>query len=161
MGIPAVRFAVLIAFCVLIAGGARAAMPSRIEARSSDLVVVGLLQGDSMTIHISRLLDNAPVRDAQLGVAFRGATYPTVAQVDGGYTFQARELTLPGAVAMEFHIVIGGSEEKLSGTLQISAAAGKADAGGSARQYYWWVLNFAVCGAFLLLWARRKKPSES
>jgi hypothetical protein len=26
---------------------------------------------------------------------------------------------------------------------------------------YWWVLNFAVCGAFLLLWTRRKKPADS
>ena len=154
------RFAILIAFCVLIASGAHAADALRIEARSSDLIVVGLLQGDTMTIHISRLLDNAPVRDAQLAVAFRGANYPTVAQVDGAYTFRARELTVPGPVAMEFHVVAGSSEEKLGGTLQIGAA-GKADEGGSARQLYWWVLNFAVCGAFLLLWARRKKRTES
>jgi hypothetical protein len=156
-----VRIGVLFAFCVLIAGGAGAAEASRIEARSSDLIVVGLLQGDTMTIHVSRVLDNAPVRDARLEVAFRGGTYPTVAQVDGGYTFQARELTLPGAVAMEFHIVTGGSDEKLGGMLQVAAATGKAGEGSSARQYLWWVLNFAVCGAFLVLWARRKKRAES
>jgi hypothetical protein len=156
-----VRIGVLVAFCVLVASAARAAEIPRIEARSSDLIVVGLLQADTMTIHVSRVLDNAPVRDAQLDVAFRGATYPTVAQVDGGYTFQARELALPGTVAMEFHIVAGGSDEKLSGTLQVAPASGKTGEGSSARQYYWWVLNFAVCGAFLVLWARRKKRAES
>jgi hypothetical protein len=155
-----VRLATLIASFVLIASGARAAEVSRIEARSTDLLVVGLLQGETMTIHVSRLLDNAPVRDAIVTVAFRGATYPTVAQVDGSYSVKASGLTLPGAVAMEFHVVTGGSDEKLSGTLQI-AAAGKADESGSARQTYWWVLNFAVCGAFLLLWTRRKKRTES
>lgn len=155
------RFAALITTLVLIASSAQGADESRIEARSSDVLVVGLLQGENMTIHVSRLLDNAPVRDAAVTVAFRGDTYPTVAQVDGSYTFQAKELTLPGAVAMEFHIVTSGSDEKLSGTLLLAVATGKADEGGSARQVYWWVLNFAVCGAFLLLWARRKKRTDS
>ena len=66
------RVGICIAWLVLIAFGARAAAPARIEARSADLLVVGLVQGDAMTINVSRLLDNAPVHDATVAVAFRG-----------------------------------------------------------------------------------------
>jgi hypothetical protein len=154
-----VRTAALLA-CVLVACGAWAVTVTRIEVRSADIVVVGLMQGERMGIHVSRVLDNAPVRDAIVTVAFRGASYPAVAQVDGGYSLQAKELALPGAVALEFHVVAGGIDEKLSGTLEVEGAAPKPDEHGSARQYLWWVLNFAVCGAFLVLWARRRKRAE-
>ena len=147
--------------CVLVAFGAWAVTVTRIEVRSTNIIVVGLVQGERLGIHVSRVLDNAPLRDAVVTVAFRGASYPAVAQVDGGYTIQARELSLPGAVALEFHVVASGIDEKLSGTLEVEGAAGKPDEHGSARQYLWWMLNFAVCGAFLVLWARRRKRAES
>jgi hypothetical protein len=170
------RAAVLCAWCLAaasltgiagITGGARearaatpASAPARIEARSRDLLAVGVLQGETMTIHVSRLLDNAPVRDAVVTVYFRGGSYPTVAQVDGSYSLQARELALPGATAMEFHVTSGGTEDKLTGTLQVAGSGDGSVGSGSVRQLGWWVLNFAVCGAFLWLWARRKKPAE-
>ncbi|MFI4890268.1 MAG: hypothetical protein ACHQIL_07030 [Steroidobacterales bacterium] len=158
-------FRVLFGCCVLataIAAGidASAAAPARIEARSADLVLVGVLQGETLTIHVTRLLDNATVRDASVAVAFRGGIYPTVAQVDGGYSFQARELALPGTTAMEFRVTAGGTEEKLTGTLQVANDSDGSTDGGSLRQYGWWILNFAVCGAFLVLLARRKKPAD-
>ena len=40
------RVGICIAWLVLIAFGARAAAPARIEARSADLLVVGLVQGE-------------------------------------------------------------------------------------------------------------------
>ena len=154
------RLAVLILAGALLAGGARAAEPVRIKMQSADLLVVGLVQDDRMNIHVSRVLDNAPVRDAVVTVTFRGASYSTVAQVDGGYAMQSWELVRPGAVALEFHVVAGSIDEKLGGTLEVAAAPGKAEERGNARQYLWWVLNFAVCGAFLVLWARRRKNAE-
>ncbi len=138
---------------------AGAGAPARIEARSADLLVVGVLQGGTLSIHVSRLLDNSPVRDASVAVAFRGAAYPTVAQVDGGYSLASRELAVPGTTAMEFRVNAGGTEERIPGTLQVAAENdGGSDGGsGSLRQAGWWILNFAVCGGFLVLLARRKK----
>jgi hypothetical protein len=155
------RFAVLLAACALLSVGARAAEPVRIKTQSADLLVVGLVQDDRMNIHVSRILDNAPVRDAIVTVTFRGAPYPTVAQVEGGYAMQSWELVKPGAVAVEFHVVASGVDERLNGTLEVAAVPGKTEARGSARQYLWWVLNFAVCGAFLVLWARRRKRADA
>lgn len=155
----------LAAGCLLVAciAAASGAAPARIEARSTDLVVVGVVQGDTMTIHVSRALDNAPVSDAAVTVALRGNHFPTVARLDGGYTLHAGELALRGATAVEFHIVSGDTDQRVAGTLQVAGPSDKPDdrGSGSARQIAWWILNFAVCGGFLLLLSRRRKKTES
>ena len=72
------------------------------EARSADLLAVGLVRGDRMTIHLSRLVDNAPVRDAAVTVLLRGTAHPTTAEADGSYTLQTPDLALPGAGPWNF-----------------------------------------------------------
>ena len=143
------------------ATGAAAALP-RVEARSDDLVAVAVVRGDKMIIHLSRLLDNAPVRDAAMTVVLRGAAHATTAETDGSYTLETRDLALPGAAAVEFQINQGAAHENLKGTLEIAAARGQADdKSSSARQLWWWVLNFAVCIGFLWLFSRRRKSAQS
>jgi cobalt-zinc-cadmium efflux system membrane fusion protein len=132
----------------------------RVEARSADLLAVGLVRGNRMTIHLSRLLDNAPVRDAAVTVALRGASHPAVAETDGSYTLETPELAVPGAVAVEFQVEQAGARQSLKGTLQIASAAGQPEDKNTARQLGWWVLNFAVCIGFLWLVSRRRKSAK-
>ena len=136
---------------------------ARIEARSADFLAVGLVRDDKMSIHISRLMDNAPVRDAVINVLLRGSAHPATAEVDGGYSLQTKDLTLPGAATVEFQISQGAVHESLKGTLDIAAgaAAGQTDDKNSARQLWWWVLNFAVCFGVLWLISRRKKEAKA
>jgi hypothetical protein len=142
------------------AAGAQPEASQRVEARSPDLLAVGLVRGNRMTIHLSRLLDNAPVRDAAVTVVLRGAAHPAVAETDGSYTLETPELAVPGAVAVEFQVEQAGARQRLEGTLQIAAAAGQPADQNSARQLGWWVLNFAVCIGFLWLVSRRRKSAE-
>jgi hypothetical protein len=134
--------------------------PTRVEARSDDLLAVGVVSADRMSIHVSRLSDNAPVRDAAVTVALRGVSHPTTAEADGGYALQTSDLALPGAAAVEFRIVGAAEQETLRGTLQIAAPAGASESKNSTRQMMWWVLNFAVCIGFLLLLSRRRKAAD-
>jgi hypothetical protein len=133
--------------------------PARIEARSADLLAVGLVHGDRMIIHLSRRLDNAPVRDAAVTVVLRGIAYPTTAESDGSYALQTKGLAVPGAAAVELDVVQAGARENLEGTLQV-AAAGPEQGKNSARQLWWWVLNFGVCIGFLWLLSRRRKSAR-
>jgi hypothetical protein len=135
-----------------------ASQGARIEARSADLLAVGTVRDGRMTIHVSRIIDNAPVRDAVVTVLLRGAMHPTTAETDGSYSLQAAELSLPGAASMEFQVARAGTSEALAGTLRIAdaAAAAKHEDKNNARQLGWWVLNFAVCIGILMLWRRRK-----
>ena len=133
---------------------------ARVEARSGDLLVVGLLNGDRLSIRVSRVLDNAPVHDASVAVLLRGTTYPTVAEADGSYALTAKDLTLPGDAAIEFRITQGHDHEALGGVLKIAAASVVQDDHGNGRQMWWWALNFSVCIGFLWMFSRRKKAAQ-
>jgi hypothetical protein len=76
--------------------------PARVEARSADLMAVGLARDDRMTIRLSRLIDNAPVRDAAVTVTLRGVTHPTTAEADGSFTLQTKDLAIPGGRRWNF-----------------------------------------------------------
>jgi hypothetical protein len=132
----------------------------RIEARSSDLLAVGLVQGDKMILHLSRTIDNSPVHDAVVNVVLRGTAHAAMAETDGSYSLQTPDLALPGAAAVELQITGGPVRETLKGTLEVAGATAKQDGSNNARQLWWWVLNFAVCIGFLWLFSRRKKASE-
>lgn len=129
---------------------------SRVEARSSDLVAVGTVQADRMIIHLSRVIDNAPVGDAVVAVMLRGTTHAAVAETDGSYAVQTPDLSLPGPASIEFLVTLGDKREELKGMLTDSGSTATPGDRGSSRQLGWWVLNFAVCIGFLWLWSRRK-----
>ena len=139
---------------------ADAAAISRIEARSNDLLAVGVVHDDKMIIHLSRLADNAPVRDAVVSVVLRGTMHPTTAETDGSYTLETKDLGLPGAATVEFQVVRAAARESLKGTLQINDGGDQSENKNSARQLWWWVLNFAVCIGFLWLISRRRKSAQ-
>jgi hypothetical protein len=151
----------LAAAALALVGAAAAPPPVRIEARSTDLLAIGIVHGDRMTIHLSRTLDNAPVRDAVVSVALRGIAHDTLAESDGGYSLQTPDLTLPGAATVQLQVTRGPEHEVLTGILQIAAASEKPEEKNSARQFGWWVLNFAVCIGFIMLWRRRKAAAKS
>ena len=150
-----------IAAAAFAAGPGESAAPARIEAHSADLLAVGLVRGDRMTIHLSRVIDNAPVRDAAVTVVLRGASHQATAETDGSYTLQTKDLALPGAAAIDFEIAGAAMHETLKGTLQAAAADSKPAENNSARQLGWWVLNFAVCIGFLWLISRRRKSAQN
>jgi hypothetical protein len=133
----------------------------RVEVRSADLWAVGVVHDDRMSIHLSRLIDNAPVRDAAITVVLRGTAHSTTAESDGSYSLQTKDLTLPGAAAVDFQVSQGAARESLKGTLDVVRAAGQPNDKNSARQLWWWVLNFAVCFGVLWLISRRRKAKTS
>jgi hypothetical protein len=153
------RWTALAALSAALAAQA-AAIGSRVEARSSDLLAVGVVHEDKMIIHLSRLLDNAPVRDAAIAVVLRGTAHSTTAETDGSYTLQTKDLALPGAAAVEFRVTQSAGQEILNGTLDIATADGQPEDKNSARQLWWWVLNFSVCIGFLWLFTRRRKKTQ-
>jgi hypothetical protein len=133
---------------------------ARIEARSESLLAVGIVRTDHLVVHVTRVVDNAPVRDAVLTVLLRGVVHPTVAEADGSYTLQTKDLTLPGPASLEIQVIQGPTRHALKGTLLVADAGTKPDDKNNARQLWWWVLNFAVCIGFLMLISRRRKGSR-
>ncbi|HEX4240637.1 MAG TPA: hypothetical protein VHZ53_04445 [Steroidobacteraceae bacterium] len=149
--------------CTAAAGAGMAAAAdapqARVEARSTDFLAIGVTQGDRMTIRVSRLIDNAPVRDAIVTVTLRGAAHVTRAEADGSYTIDTHDLAIPGAAAVDIQVAEGGAQQSLKGTLTVGGAPAKDEGGG--RQMWWWVLNFAACIGFLYLLSRRRKSAKN
>ena len=139
-----------------------ASAAARVEARSAHLLAVGTVHGQRMTIHLSRLEDNAPVHDAEVALMLRGTTHPATALADGGYAVETPDLALPGAAAVRIEVTSSGTRQDLEGTLEPAASPPPPEDKGSSRQLGWWLLNFAVCIGFLWLWQRRKRhaPDE-
>jgi len=133
----------------------------RVEARSATLLAVGVISGENMSIHLSRVADNAPVRDVVLNVLLRGTVHQAVAEPDGSYTVRSPDLTLPGAAAMEFQVIHGQERETLKADLVVADRQSKPEQKNSARQLWWWALNFAVCIGFLMLLSRRRKAANA
>jgi hypothetical protein len=133
---------------------------ARVEARSAVFLAVGVVSEGKMSIHLSRLSDNAPVRDAVINVVLRGTAHPATAEVDGSYSLQTQDLTLPGAATVEFQVSQGPDRESLKGTLDIAGTAEKSADKNNARQLWWWVLNFGVCFGVLWLISRRRKQAK-
>lgn len=145
---------------VAAAAADSAAATLRIEARSDDLLGVGLVAGDRMAIHLSRLVDNAPLSDAVLTVVLRGVVYQTTAEADGSYSMRSKDLGLPGQAAVIFQVTRGEVREQLKGVLKVTTAGAAPEDKNTVRQLAWWALNFTVCIAFLMLWSRRRKAAE-
>jgi len=150
--------AVLAAACFTAA--AAQAQAVRVEAHSATFLAVGVVHDDRMSIHLSRVLDNTPVRDATLTVAMRGESHAATAETDGSYSFESKDLKLPGTAAIVFQVAEGDLHERLDGALQTAGAADKPEGKNNARQLWWWVLNFTVCIGVLVLYSRRRKAAE-
>ncbi len=136
--------------------------PARVEAKSKTFVAVGLLQGERMVIHLSRVIDNAPVHDAAVRINMRALDLPAVAQTDGSYEARSAEFKADGPAVVAFIVKQGELTEKLVGTLELPAAAKSSLTGnGQVRQFLWWILNFGVCIGFLVLYSRRRKAAEA
>jgi hypothetical protein len=161
--LAAILLASLLAAAATSAPAGAAAPPAqaRVEARSTDLLAVGSVQGNRMTVRLSRIADNAPVGNAAIAVMLRGATHPAVAEADGSYSVETPDLTLPGPASVEFLVTLSGIREELKGTLASVGSTGQSDDKGTSRQLGWWVLNFAVCIGFLWLWSRRKSSADT
>ena len=165
-GAGAARSAAALALCAVFASigaasATAAAGTARVEARSKSFLAVGVLQGEQMNIHLSRLLDNAPVNDASIEVATRALKLNAIARTDGGYTVRSPDLAAGGPAAVAFTVTRAGTTEKMSGNLEGPAAAKNLADNGQARQLLWWVLNFGVCIGFLVLYSRRSKAAET
>ena len=150
--------------CALLAAlpGRAADEPAatRVEARTESLLAVGIVRADRMSIRVTRVVDNAPVSDAVLTVLLRGVAHPAVAEADGSYTLQTNDLRLPGPASLEFQVTQGTTRHDLKGTLLVADGGAKPDDKNGARQIWWWVLNFAVCIGFLMLFSRRRKAAR-
>lgn len=147
--------------------GARAAAP-RIEARSEDFELVGLLQGGELSILINRFETNDPVLGAVVEVESGNLKAKAPFHGDHGDYAVADEafvkaVSRPGAHPIVVTVTAGKDADLLEGTLNVPAA----DSGPATAAISWRTgaaaaiaALFAAAGAWAL-WRRRRTGTGS
>ncbi|MFG1238202.1 HlyD family efflux transporter periplasmic adaptor subunit [Xanthobacter autotrophicus DSM 597] len=95
----------------------------RAEATSADFELVAVLRDDTLTIHLDRFADNAPVEGAAIEVDTPEGSRPAKPAGPGDYVLPAPFAASPGAHDLAFTITAGDTVDVLAATLTVPAAA--------------------------------------
>jgi hypothetical protein len=96
-----------------------AALAPRVEAHSEGFELVGVLEGEKLTLYLDRFATNEPVTDAAIEIesgAFKAAAQPGG---EGVYTASAAALAKPGQYPLVFTIRAASETDLLNGTLGV------------------------------------------
>ena len=140
-----------------------AASEPRLEIKSPDVELLGILQNGKLTLYADRYATNEPIRNAKIGLESYGRKIQAQSAKDGSYTAIADWLTQPGKHEIVVSIEADGLEDLLIGTLNIPAAALPAP-GRIWLDYAKWTAGFVFAPLALMLLfrlARRRKGAAA
>ncbi|MFG1228340.1 efflux RND transporter periplasmic adaptor subunit [Xanthobacter wiegelii] len=95
----------------------------RAEAASADFELVAVLRDGTLTIHLDRFADNAPVEGAAIEVDTPEGSQAAKPSGPGTYVLPAPFAASPGAHDLAFTITAGDTVDVLAATLTVPAAA--------------------------------------
>ncbi len=93
----------------------------RFVAVSEDLEMVGVVNGQQLTIYLDRFKDNSPVNDAQIEIDIAGKTYKAEKHGEGEYEVILNEALKPGVLAITATIQAGELNDLLAAELDLHA----------------------------------------
>src|SRR5262249_37898127 len=91
----------------------------RLVTKSESYELVALLDGKQLTIYLDRFADNAPVTDANIGVAIEGETVAAERSADGTYSATSNLFGARGFVELVFDIKGSEADDLLIGKLWV------------------------------------------
>ena len=100
--------------------GAPATSGQRLELKSPDVELLGLLQDGKLTLYADRYATNEPILNAKIELESNGRKLQMLAAKDGTYTGAADWLKQPGKHEIVVSVEANGLEDLLIGTLQVS-----------------------------------------
>ncbi len=128
------------------AAAAGAVLEPRVEAASSEVELLGIVEGLQLTVYLDHFATNAPLDGARLSVERGGQSFDAQALGDGIYRFDLPWLAMPGAHPLLFTIVAPELSDLLTATLELPGAVPDAAAGADGRYRI-----VALSGAAVLL----------
>ena len=91
----------------------------RVSAQSGTYELVGILQGERLTIYLDRFADNAPVTDANMEVLVGDETVTAERRPDGTYAVGSQRFAGSGTVELAFAVTGKDGDDLLTGTLAL------------------------------------------
>lgn len=133
----------------------------RFTAQAHGLELVGILDGDQLSLYLDDWEDNSPVTDAELKLQLDGVAAEVEQNTPGTFAAHLSALPEEGVIQVQATVVRGDDFERLKGELRLSHAEhGHEETPQAGRLLPFWLLGgFAVLA--LLLWAVRHARSDS
>ena len=133
-----------------------AALP-RFAATSETFELVGVVEGQRLTLYLDRAADNSPVKDAQVQVELGGATIEVKPHGEGEFEATLPRPLQPGVTPVTATVIAGTETDLLAGELDVHEAA---HAEETAHVHGWqeygaWALGGLALIALLVWLARR------
>lgn len=118
----------------------------RVVANSESFELVGVLEGEGLTLYLDRFATNEPVSNAAIEID--GGAFKATAQSSGNgiYTAPAAALTAPGQYPLVFTIRAANETDLLDGTLAVTSPPGAAPHPHNWGEWVVW-----IAGGLLLL----------
>jgi hypothetical protein len=136
-----------------------ATLAPRVEANSEIFELVGMLEGERLTLYLDRFATNAPVTNAAIEIGSGEFKATAQSTGEGIYTAGAAALTKPGQYPLVFTIRAADETDLLNGTLDVSPPPG---AVGHPRVWSEWLIWIA--GALVALagiaWLLRRRMTR-
>ena len=143
--------------------GAPATTGQRLELKSPEVELLGVLQDGKLTVYADRYATNEPILDAKIELESSGRKVQVLAAKDGSYSAEADWLAQPGKHEVVVSIQAKGLEDLLIGTLEVPSLTNAAHGRTWLAYAKWLAGGSAALIALLLLFKllRRRKGAAA
>ncbi|MFG1481133.1 HlyD family efflux transporter periplasmic adaptor subunit [Xanthobacter sp. V4C-4] len=126
------------------------ALAPRAEAATADFELVAVLRGNTLTIHLDRFADNAPVEGATIEVDTPAGVRAATPAGPGAYVLAAPFAARPGGHDLAFTVTAGDAVDVLTGTLTVPPPAVDAPAAPPAALAQFGGIPVAILAGLLI-----------
>jgi hypothetical protein len=136
----------------------------RFSAVSEDFELVGVLNGQQLTLYLDRAATNEPVREASIELDVGGRAVQASPAPDGTFHATLPQALPEGSTPISATVIAGGTSDLLAGEIDIHDADHGDDAGAHAhpwrRAVAWGLGGLVAVGILALWWRKRAKPAS-
>lgn len=136
----------------------------RFALESGAFELVGVVEGQRLSIYLDRHASNEPVNDAKIELQLGEASYTAEPHGTGEYEVMLPQPLPTGDLAVTATLTVGNEADLLAGDLHIEEAAhdGHADAAPVWRRYGPWAAGaLALVAVFGLVMGKRSRNTSS
>lgn len=135
---------------------AAAALP-RFAAVSDDFELVGVLNGQHLTLYLDHAADNRPVADGELTLELGGEQVKVSPHRVGEFEAELAEPLPDGETSIMATVTAQGQSDLLTGVLDVHVAHAEHDHADASSRVVVLGGGVAVLGAGVLVWALRRR----
>lgn len=136
---------------------ASATSGERLELKSPDVELLGILSDGKLTVYADRYATNEPILNAKIELESNGRKLQLMATKDGAYTAAADWLKQPGKHEIVVSVEAVGLQDLLIGTLQVPGLKPTVQARSWLNYGKWAAGGIAVVIALLVLFKRMRR----